>query len=178
MEEALEIYDQFGDTMGQGWCSIPLALLLRDDKQFDAAEEIVSRTIGLILGEVNPFPVCQSHRILGEIYQFKGKIRKAIHHYEMTLEIASSFNWRDDLFGTHYSLAALSLLEFRHNIRESVAKCGLGRLRMDTYLLVAGFSLLVPLSSQLDTLSPDQLNSHTYVSFCFWFSHVVDTPPI
>ena len=112
-KEALEIYERLGDTMGQEWCLITLASLLSDDKQFDAAEETASRAIGLIPEKGNPVLVCESHRVLGGIYQSKGEIRKAIHHFEMAFEIASSFNWPDDLFIIHRSLAWLSVLERR-----------------------------------------------------------------
>ena len=112
-KEALEIYERLGDTLEQGWCLISLAWSLSGDKQLDTAEEAASRAIGLIAEKANPFPVCQSHCVLGEIYQSKGKLGKAIHHFEIALKIASSFNWHDDLFWVHYSLGWLSLLEDR-----------------------------------------------------------------
>ena len=111
VEEALEIYERVGDAKGQSWCLITLAWLLRNDKQLDAAEEAAFRAIGLVSEKSNPSPVCQSHRVLGDIYQSKGEIRKAIHHFEIALGIASPFNWHDHLFWIHYSLGWLSVLQ-------------------------------------------------------------------
>ena len=112
-KEALEIYERLSDTVEQAWCLITLAWSLRNDKQLDAAEEAASRAIDLLPEKGKQFRVCQSHRVLGEIYRSKGDIGKAIHHFEMALEIASSFNWHDQLFWVHYSLAGLSFLEGR-----------------------------------------------------------------
>ena len=112
-KEGLEIYERLGDAMGQAWCLITLAGLLRDDKQLDAAEEAASRAIAVIPEKGNPFPVCQSHRVLGEIHESKNEIGKAIRHFETALEIASPFNWHDHLFWDNYSLGRLSFLQDR-----------------------------------------------------------------
>ena len=112
-KEALDIYERLGDTTGQVGCLNSLALLLRDDKQFDAAEEAASRIIGFIPEKGDTYPVCESHRVLGEIYESKGEIERAIHHFEIALEIASSFNWHNHLFWIHYYLARLSISEGR-----------------------------------------------------------------
>ena len=104
---ALEIYERLGNTVEQAQCLIDLALLLRLDKQFDAAEEAASRAISLIPGEGNQSLVCESHRVLGKIYQSKGSREKAIHHYEVALGLASSSNWHENLFWVHYNLAGL-----------------------------------------------------------------------
>jgi tetratricopeptide (TPR) repeat protein len=47
------------------------------------------------------------------IYHSKGEREKAIYHFEAALGIASSFNWHDQLFWIHYSLAELFLDEGR-----------------------------------------------------------------
>jgi len=70
--------------MEQAWFFIILAWSLSGDKQLDAAEEAAFRAISLIPEKGNPFPVYQFHRALGEIYQSKGDMAKAIHHLEMT----------------------------------------------------------------------------------------------
>ena len=92
---------------------VELAPRLRQDNQLDAAEEAASRAI-------NPFPekgeeyrVCGSRHTLGEIYQSRGEIEKAIHHFEVALGIASSFNWHEKLFWAHYRLAGLFYNEDR-----------------------------------------------------------------
>ena len=105
--EALEIFERLGDTGKQADCLTKLALLLDSDKQFDAAEEAVLRAIDLLPKEGEQFRVCQSHRVLAEIYQSKGKIEKAIHHNEVVLGIATPFGWSELLFTVHYHLAHL-----------------------------------------------------------------------
>jgi tetratricopeptide (TPR) repeat protein len=106
-QEALEVYERLGDTVGQARCLIKLSWLLYSDKQFDAAEEAAFRAIDLLPEEGEQYRVCRSHRTLGNIYQSKGDIEKAIHHFEVALGIASSFNWHDFLFWIHYELAKL-----------------------------------------------------------------------
>ena len=105
--EALEILERTGDTVGQARCLIKLALLLCDDQQFDAAEDAASRAIGLITEKGSQSLVCESHRVLGNIHRSKGETEKAIHQYEVALEIASSSNWHGGLFQIHYALAGL-----------------------------------------------------------------------
>jgi len=104
---ALEILERTGDTVGQARCLIKLALLLCDDRQFDAAEEAASRAIGFITEKSSQSLVCESHRVLGNIHRSKGETEKAIHQYEVALEIASSSNWDGGLFQIHNDLAGL-----------------------------------------------------------------------
>jgi len=115
VKEALEIYKRLGDTGNQAGCLNYLAYLLWDDGQLDAAEKVTSRAIGLFPEKGDQYPVCQCHRILGDIYHFKGKKKKAIHHFETALGIASSSGWNDELFWIHYSLAALFVTQGRTN---------------------------------------------------------------
>ena len=107
VEEASEIMERLGDASGQAHCSMKLARLLHSDGQFDAAEEAASRAIGLIPEIADQSLVCRSHRILGDIHKSKGETEKAIHHYELALGIAFSFNWHGQLFSVHCSLAEL-----------------------------------------------------------------------
>jgi len=107
--EALEIYESLGDTVGQSQCLKYLAWSLRDDDQLDAAEATAFRAIDILPEEGNQFLVCDSHRTLGVIYQSKGETEKAVHHFEVALEIASSFNQHDNLFWIHFGLASLFL---------------------------------------------------------------------
>jgi len=111
VKEALGMYEDLGDMVEQAQCLIHLAWLLHSDGQFDAAEEATSRAIGL--SEKGEHLVCHSHRVLGDIYRSKGEKEKAIHNFEVALEIASSSNWRHHLFWTHYKLAELFLDEGR-----------------------------------------------------------------
>ena len=112
-KEALEIYEQLGDTKGQTGCLIRLTLLLSCDNQFEAAEEAALRTINLSSEKGDQFRLCDSHRALGYIYDSKGETKKAIHHLEVALGIASPFNWHDQLFGAHHYLAWLFCSEGR-----------------------------------------------------------------
>ena len=105
--EAMEIYERLGDTSMQVDCLNTLASLLRKDKQLDAAEEAASRAIDLIGEKGNQFRLCESHRTLGAIYQYKGETEKAISHLKMALEIATPFDWQAALFCNHVSLARL-----------------------------------------------------------------------
>ena len=107
VKEALGIYERSGHTTGQTKCLNDLARLLFDDKQLDAAMEAASRAIRLLPQKGQEFQVCQSHRVLGNIYRSKGKRDKAIHHYGLALVVAAPFNWHHQLFWIHHSLALL-----------------------------------------------------------------------
>ena len=106
-KEGLETLERLGDTAEQARCLTTLASLLCKDKQFDAAEEAGSRAIDLLPEKGQEVLVAESHRLLGIIYRSKGETEKAIHHFEVALGIASSFNWHDYLFRIHYGLARL-----------------------------------------------------------------------
>ena len=106
-KEAIEISERLGDTSMQVECLIRLASLLRGDEQFNAAEEAASRAINLIGENGDQFQLCGSHYTLGNIYQSKGETEKASSHLRTALEIATSFDWHDQLFWAHISLAVL-----------------------------------------------------------------------
>jgi len=105
VEEALEIFQRLGETAEQAKCLIRLAFQFYEDEQLDAAEEAASRAINLLSGKGEQYTVCESHRVLGNIYRSKGKREKAIYHFEAALGIASSFNWHESLFWVHHDLA-------------------------------------------------------------------------
>jgi len=105
--EASEIFKRLGDTVEQADCLIGLTLLLCSDKQFDAAEEAASRVIDLVSVGGEQYQVCESHQILGNIYQSRGKTEKAVHHYKLALRIASSSNWHYLQFSVYHDLAVL-----------------------------------------------------------------------
>jgi tetratricopeptide (TPR) repeat protein len=92
---------------------IDLAQLFRDDKQLDAAEEAASRAINLLSEKDEQFRVCHCHHLLGTIYRSKGEFKKAVHHLEVALGIASPFNWHNLLFCIQDSLALLFFDEGR-----------------------------------------------------------------
>ena len=107
VKEALEIYERVGNTADRAQCLERLARLLYDDGQLDAAEEAVVHSVDLLPEQGHEWEACLSHRTLGDIYRSKGRREKAIHHYEVVLGIASSFNWPPHLFWAHFSLAEL-----------------------------------------------------------------------
>ena len=109
-KEASEIFERLGDTAKQAGCLIDLAWVLHDDEQLDAAEEAASRAIELTPEEGKKFLVCRGHRVLGEIYDSKGNTERAIHHFEIAIEIAS---WDGQLFWVHFALADLFSREGR-----------------------------------------------------------------
>ncbi|KAF9783184.1 hypothetical protein BJ322DRAFT_1110070 [Thelephora terrestris] len=106
-EEALEIYKRGRDTINQVQCLKQLAWLLRDDEQLDGAENAASRAIDLIPEKGQEYLLCESHRVLGNIYRDKGEKEKALDQFKTALRIASRFNWQDSLFWIHYSMAEL-----------------------------------------------------------------------
>ena len=85
--------------------------MLLGDGQLDAAENAALRMTDLISGKGQEFELCQSHRVLGEIYARKGEKENAIGHFETGLRIASDFNWPAQLFWIHCALAELFLAE-------------------------------------------------------------------
>jgi len=113
VKEGLEIYKNLGDTVGEAECLGGLASVLHADNQLDAAEEAVSHAISLLPEKGEQFLTCTCHRVLGHIYGSKGNAEKAVHHFEVALGIASSFNWHEELFWIHYHFASLSFNQDR-----------------------------------------------------------------
>jgi hypothetical protein len=63
--------------------------------------------VGLLPDEGREFLLCQLHRTLGKIYRSKVNREKAVYHLKAALGIASTFNFRDELFEARCSLAML-----------------------------------------------------------------------
>jgi tetratricopeptide (TPR) repeat protein len=105
-KEASGIFERRGNTEQQAECLSRLGYLFLEDKQLDAAEESTMRSINL-LGKGQEFQLCDSHRVLGNILRSKGQREKAIHHLNIALGIADTFNWHELLFWIHNSLAQL-----------------------------------------------------------------------
>jgi len=106
-KEALGIYERFDRMGGQAISLKELALLLYDDGQLEAAEEVASRMINLPPAQDHQFEVSTCYEVLGDICCSKGEMEKAAEHYEAGLRIASSFNWPARLFWLHCGLAEL-----------------------------------------------------------------------
>ena len=103
-EEACRIFGRLGSMVRQAECLINLTWSLCD---LAAAEEAGSRAIDLLPEKCEEPLVCEAHRALGDVYQRKGETKKAIHHFETALGIASSLNMADLLFWANLSLAEL-----------------------------------------------------------------------
>ena len=134
-KEALEICEQLGDVEGQGRCWNHLGWLLLGDGQLGAAEEAASHALKVFLDQGRQYRVCICHRLLGRIYQSKGKRGKAIEHFEAAIGIASPFNWHEQLFWTHFSLAALFRGENEFNDAQSHIEQAKSHAIGDTYKL-------------------------------------------
>jgi tetratricopeptide (TPR) repeat protein len=108
-KDAFEIWERLGDTVGQGTCLVTLARFFSRD----VAEQILFRAIDLLLEKGEQFHVCESHLLLGDTYRIGGKMEKAVHHFEVALGIATSFDWHDQSFRIHLLLARLFLEQDR-----------------------------------------------------------------
>ena len=97
VREALEIFDSLGKTGKQAHCLLVLAWALHQDEQLDAAEDAASRAMDFLENR-DQHQLCQCHLILGKIHRSKGDREKALHHYEASLQIASSLNSHSELF--------------------------------------------------------------------------------
>jgi len=135
-EEALEIFERMGDTVSQTECLNKLAWVLFRDGQLDAAENAASRAINLILEKGEEFLLCELHRVLGNIYQFKGDKKKAIFHFETAIGIASQFNWHGHLFWVHHDLAQLFLREREFSHANTHIELAKSHTADDAYRLV------------------------------------------
>ena len=105
-KEASEIMERVGSTTDRARCLDTLGHLLLKNKQLDAAQDAASGAINL-WEKGQEFGICQSHRLFGEIQSSKGERKRAIHHFEVALGIASRFEWHDEMFWIHDSMARL-----------------------------------------------------------------------
>ena len=134
-EEASEIFKRLGYVVEQADSLIDLAWLLSDSRQPDAAEEAGLRAIDLLPEKGEELRVCQARRLLGEIYQFKGETKKAVHHLEVALGIASSLNMVFQLFWIYFALAELFSDERKFEDAQTHAEHAKAHAVNDPYLL-------------------------------------------
>jgi tetratricopeptide (TPR) repeat protein len=135
VKEALEIYQQHNDILGQV-CSLQhLARLLVDDNQLGVAEEAASQAINLLSGENDQHEACLCYRTLDEICHAKGETETAINHFEAALRIASSFNWHDQQFLVLYPLANLFFCKGRFSDAHAHIECAKSHTVNDIYFL-------------------------------------------
>ena len=133
--EASEIFGRLGKVVNQADSLIKLAWLLCADGKLDAAEEAGSRGLDLFPEKGEELRVCQAHRALGEIYQSKGEREKAIHHLEVALGVASSFNMVYQLFWVNLSLADLFSGEGKFEEAQAYLECTKSHAADDAFLL-------------------------------------------
>jgi tetratricopeptide (TPR) repeat protein len=149
-EEALEIYERLCDTAGQAQCLSFLAWVLYSDKQLDAAEAVASRAVNLLLEEGEQHELCICYHVLGDIYKSKDETEKAVYNLEIALEIASSFNWVDQLFWIHYSLARLFLDEGKFDEAQTcIGRVKSHAIRSGTYELGRAMELQAELKQHI-----------------------------
>ncbi|KAF9787249.1 hypothetical protein BJ322DRAFT_711299 [Thelephora terrestris] len=106
-EEALAIFERLDDESERASTLCRLSWLFYDSRQIDAAEAAVLRCMDLLPEEGKQFRMCQCQCVLGNICRSRGETGKAIEYFETALRIASTFDWQDQLFWNHYSLAEL-----------------------------------------------------------------------
>ena len=109
-KELLEIFERIGDKGKQGNSLNRLAWALCNDEQLDAAEEAAFHAIQLLSEKGQEFWICDSHTILGRIYEAKGEREKAVYHLKATLAITSRFGWNDS-FTADITLVMLFIKE-------------------------------------------------------------------
>ena len=61
----------------------------------------------IALGKGEQLRACECYCLLGNKYYFRREKKKAIKHFKTALRIASSFDWRTQLFWIHHRLANL-----------------------------------------------------------------------
>ena len=105
-KEALGIYERFNNILGRAQSLQHLAWLLYGNNQLDDAEAAASQAIDL-LGKGEESLVYRCYRALGNICRSQGKTGEAIDHFKTALRLGSPFNWHDEQFHNHYSLARL-----------------------------------------------------------------------
>jgi len=106
VEEALEIFEQLGDTMRQVQCLCLLTYYHQQD-QANSAEITATRGITLLPPNSKPIIVYECHSYLGLLYRFTDSPEKAIEHFEIALGIASSHNWHGEASDTYGRLIPL-----------------------------------------------------------------------
>ena len=141
VNEALEICERLNDSFGRAQSLFDLAWLLYRDQQIDAAGEAASRSMDLLLGTADQYLACRCLRLLGEIHSSKGKIRKAVDHFEAALGIASSFGWYFEQFWAHYSLADLLSNQGRFDDSQAHVECAKSHAVNDVYLMCRAMAL-------------------------------------
>ena len=133
--EASNIFERLGDPVEQAVCLVSLAWLLLDNRHLGEAEEMATRTIDLLPEGGKQGRVYQCHRVLGQIYRYKGEMEKAVHHFEKVLGIGSALNSAEDLFSVHLNLAELFIDQGRFDDAQTHVEHTKTLASNDIYLL-------------------------------------------
>ena len=114
--EAVEIFERIGDIKKHGYSLLTLATILAKDRQLDAADEVASRILQLRPEKDEEYLACHAHVTLCAINTIKGDVEKSSRHAETALEIATRFDWEDQIFWAHLSLANLYFGEEKYDV--------------------------------------------------------------
>jgi len=89
----LSIYKMEDDirSIGKTYNNIGRTYLAQ--QQYEAAREAVEMAIDYHQRAAYRFGMMNPHNLLGEIYAHEGQVSKAIHHYQMALQIAEEFDY-------------------------------------------------------------------------------------
>ena len=134
-KEACEILEQVGSIVQQAESLIILAWALCDADRLEAAEKAGLRAIDLLPEEGEELRVCRAHRLLGNTYRFKGETKKAIHHLEIALGIAASFNTVEQPFWINFALAETFSEGRKFDDAQIHAECAKSYVVNNVYLL-------------------------------------------
>ena len=135
--EALEIFTQLGETGKQTQCLVVIAWLRWKVEEFNTAEAVAFLAMDLS-GLHDQYQLFQCHKILGEIQRSKGNPKKAIHHSEASLRIASALKLHDEVSRAHISLADLYLEEGKLNDAQAHIKRAKSYAGSDMFFLGYG----------------------------------------
>ena len=97
-KRSVEYFKGLEDKAQQAQCLSLLAMASLRGNQVDKAEGATSRAITLLTENTKPIIVSQCHEVPGNVFRTKGNIHKAIEHFEVALEIASSHNLHSEAF--------------------------------------------------------------------------------
>jgi len=84
-KEALGVWKQLGDVVGQAASLQWLAWVLYEDKQLMAAGGAASQATNLSLSKNEPVLTCHNHCVLGNIHCKKDDMEGAIYHFKEAL---------------------------------------------------------------------------------------------
>ena len=134
-QQAKESMNGVGMQHGKQGLWNQLSRLFLGAGQLDSAEEAISRTIDLIPEKGEDRLLCQSHRTLGLIHRTRRNKEKAIHHFETALEIASRYDWEDELFWIHHAIGLLFINEKELNNAQDCTEQAKSYVAEDRYKL-------------------------------------------